>query len=250
MKSVATYCYCVVASPRAPRAGRARGLASAGAPRVIPAGRGLWLVVCDAPLERYGSAAIDRGLRDLDWVASCAVAHETVVEGFAGQATIVPMKLFTLFASDERAQAHIHKVRPRIERAVRRVTGCSEWGLRVALDERNALKKVRETIANDTRALASGRAFLVAKKKQADAVRALGGTARADADELYDALAGRARDARKRPPPAGAVGARMLLDAVFLVPRSRAAGFRKAAQAAAARLHKGGYAVTITGPWP
>src|SRR5262249_52313069 len=125
---------------------------------------------------------------------------------------------------------------------------CAEWGVRIALDQRKAIARVRAETARS--AARSGRAFLLAKKKQAAALSALGGAAHADADAAYAKLAGRARAARKRPPPPGEVGARMLLDAVFLVAQRRGAGFRKAAKLAAARLGKSGYLVTVTGPWP
>jgi hypothetical protein len=47
---------------------------------VLDLDRGLFLVVADAPLARYGDDAIQRGLSDLDWVSRAAVAHEGVVE--------------------------------------------------------------------------------------------------------------------------------------------------------------------------
>ena len=52
------------------------------------------------------------GPRDVDWVANAAVAHEVVVEHFARRtgSTVLPMKLFTMFSSVERAVA---ETRPR-----------------------------------------------------------------------------------------------------------------------------------------
>src|SRR5688572_17770531 len=98
-----------------------RGLAGAGPVRLLDAGERLWLVAADAPLARYGAAAIERGLRDLTWVSACAMGHEGVVEHFARRATVIPMKLFTLFASDERAVAHVQRTRRRLDRLITRV---------------------------------------------------------------------------------------------------------------------------------
>ena len=82
-----------------------------------------------------GSAPLETHLRDLEWVAACATAHEAVVEFAARGATTVPLKLLTLFNGDDRAVAHIRRLRPTIERVLDRVAGRQEWGVRVRLDE-------------------------------------------------------------------------------------------------------------------
>src|SRR5262245_30528294 len=94
----ATYVYCLVANPVRPRVRRGlKGLAHSGDVRVLPLGRRLWLVVADVPHARYGEAALQRGLADLEWVSQAAVAHETVVESFLSADAVLPMKLFTIF---------------------------------------------------------------------------------------------------------------------------------------------------------
>ena len=77
----ALYLYCVLLSSRRPRlSGRAPSLPGASPPRLVPAPGGLWLVVADAPLERFGETALEKGMRDLSWVTRCAVAHQGVIE--------------------------------------------------------------------------------------------------------------------------------------------------------------------------
>src|SRR5438128_300634 len=99
-----TYVYCVVAGSRRPTLRRAlRGLPGMGTVRLLDVDRGMWLVVADAPLDRYSEDAINRGLSDLNWVSRAAVAHETVVESFIGGRAVLPMKLFTIFSNDARA---------------------------------------------------------------------------------------------------------------------------------------------------
>src|SRR5439155_1476887 len=137
-------------------------------PRTIDAGNGLWLVAADAPLERYGERPIERGLQDLAWVSSVAVPHEAVVEHLARTGTVVPMKLLTLFRSDERALEHVAKQRKRIDRLLERIEGREEWGIRVLLDEVAALRRAREE-AQTVSAGAPGAAFLLRKKKEHDA---------------------------------------------------------------------------------
>jgi hypothetical protein len=218
-----------------------------GRPRALRAGPALWLVVADAPLPRYAAASIETGLRDLDWVSRCAVAHEAVIEHVARAGTpIVPLKMFTLFADDARAVAHVGRLRKKIDGLLRRVAGRQEWGLRVMLDERRALARAAGD-GNGTPA--SGTAFLLQKKSEKDAARRLALRARAEADRLFDHLAGHADDARRRRTTADTPG-RLLLEAAFLVPMTRARAFRAETARRARALAPDGFDLSLSGPWP
>jgi hypothetical protein len=246
-----TYLYCLVARDRAPSLARApRGLPATGPVRALDGGDGLWLIVADAPADRYGSATVEARLRDLEWVAACATAHEAVVEFAARAATTLPLKLFTLFTADERAVAHIRRLRPVVDTVLGRVAGRQEWGVRVRLDETAARRTQLERARRATAGVSSGTRFLVLKKEQQQAVRAALARGRADVDAAFESLAGVADDARRRPPDTVEGGARLVLDAAFLLPARRVAAFKKLARATAARLARHGYALTLSGPWP
>ena len=142
----ATYVYCVVAAPKRPRlTGAPAGLPGTGPLRLLDFDAGRHIVVTDAPLSRYGEVAIRRGLSDLEWVSRAAVAHEAVVEAFIDATVVLPMKLFTLFTSDERAIAHLHGDRRRIDALVKRLANHHEWGVRLVL-ERPAADVPRSTV--------------------------------------------------------------------------------------------------------
>jgi hypothetical protein len=248
--STATYLYCVAHGRRPPALGRApRGLPGTGPVRAIDAGQGLWIVASNAPLARYGAAPVEARLRDLDWVAACATAHEAVVEHVARAATTIPLKLFTLFNTDERAVAHIAKLRPTIDRAVARVSGRQEWGLRIHLDEARARRAQRTRAARATAGVTSGTRFLLLKRQEQQALREALARGRADVDATFEALARAADDARRREPER-IDGTRLVLDAAFLLPPRRLAAFRRTARARATRLAEQGYTLTLSGPWP
>src|SRR5262245_28297761 len=118
----AVYLYALVQSPRRPSLARVPPpLPDMGPLRLLEAGLGLWLVVSDAPLSSYGEEAIQNGLKDLDWVSLRAVAHANVARHFARRLTTVPMRLFTLFRTDERAQEHVRRSGRRLSRVLSRV---------------------------------------------------------------------------------------------------------------------------------
>src|SRR3954471_13076126 len=137
-----TYVYCIVAAPRRPRLARVpAGVPGAGKVRLLDVDAGLFLAVADLPLDRYSEAAINTGLADLDWVSRVAVAHEAVVESFIAATAVLPMKLFTIFTTDERALEHVRRERRRVGATARRVANHHEWGVRVIFDRTQAAEK-------------------------------------------------------------------------------------------------------------
>jgi hypothetical protein len=247
--AAATYLYCAVRSARDPMRGvrgrPPRGLPGAGLPRVLDAGAGLWLVVATAPLERYSAETIDARLADLEWVSRCAMAHDAVIEHFARSHPVIPMKLFTLFTTDERAVAHVGRTRRKLERLFARVADREEWGVRLLLDEARALALGAAPVA-----AATGTDFLVKKKAVKDARQQLVADALRQADTLFETFAGLADDSRRRTPAVEGPTSRMILDAAFLVRRSAGRQFKKAVSAAARPLAARGFTLALTGPWP
>lgn len=246
----ACYVYCVIASPRPPQRARvARGLPGTGAVRLLDADGGLYLAVADAPLSQYGETAINRGLSNLEWVSRAAVAHERVVESFNGSGAVLPMKLFTVFRSEARALDHIRSQRKRLAALAKRVAGHDEWSVRVVLDRprREGTLMQREASSRDR----TGAGYLARKKARRDAAAELAAHARESVASLYDRLAVRARLAKRR----GASelpteGGSLLLDAAFLVPRTRISSFHGLVAREARSMSRRGYSVTLTGPWP
>jgi hypothetical protein len=223
------------------------GLAGSRDLRALDAGDGLWVIASTVPAREYGEGALERGLQNLDWVGRRAIEHEAVVERFLGAAAVLPMQLFTLFTSDERAVAHVRGDRRRITGIVKRIAGQVEWGLRLTWDEQAA----RATVARAHRGPASGKAFLARKRDLLDVSRVQLVDARAQATRLYRTLARAATDARRRTATEQAApGSRLLLDAAFLVPARGAAAFRTALRRQTRDLGRSGLAVSLTGPWP
>jgi hypothetical protein len=250
MATKATYVYCVIAAEGRPRVPRVpRGLPGTGPVRILDVDAGLYAVVADAPLDKYGEAAITKGLTDLNWVSRAAVAHEAVVEAFTSQTAVLPMKLFTIFTSDERALEHVRAERRRIATVVKRVANHQEWGVRVVMDRGRATAAAPKKKAAP--ASRSGVAYLTQKKVQRDSVTELAANARETVAALYDRLAAKSRLSRRRLASELPVqGGPLLLDAAFLVPRGRAAAFQALASRESRALARHGYGLTFSGPWP
>jgi hypothetical protein len=263
MNTKGTYVFCLVAASRRPSLrGVRRGPRGTGPVRLIeetsrPDGKtgardGLkrWLVVADAPLDRFSESQINSHLHDLDWVARAALAHEGVVESFVNAPALLPMKLFTIFTSDERALQHVASDDAHVRAILKRVLQRDEWGVRVSL------ARARDTAASRTSPPSGGRpisgaSYLKQKKALHHTKQELADRARDIVAELYDrtsvlAAAARRRGARDLPVKDGP----LLLDATFLIDRKKEGRFKSLLAREARRLAASGFHLSVTGPWP
>jgi hypothetical protein len=191
--------YAVVASAREPAVSDApSGPPGVGPLRWVSVADGLWVAVADAPLPRYSAAAIEKRLKDLDWVSACAVAHERVVEHVSRLGTAIPMKLFTLFSSDARAAAELGRSRTRLRTVLRRLEGRQEWGVRVSVDEATARTRARERAQQATEGLSAGAGFLTRKRQEHKEVRDIVDLGRTAADEVFEAVARDSDETQRR----------------------------------------------------
>jgi Gas vesicle synthesis protein GvpL/GvpF len=246
MSTNVTYVYCLIESARPPSMVRTpRGLPAATTSALLEIGPRLWAVVADVPLSEYGTGRLEERLRDINWVAGIAVAHEAVVERFASakNAAVVPMKLFTMFSSRDRAISELAARRSAIDAVLKRIRGCREWGIRVthAAPARAA--------GSRPAAPATGTAFLTAKKRARDEARDRRLRAAEAAERTFDSLARLARDAHRRAAPANATTP-PLVDAAFLVSEGHQTRFRAAVKRAARICRDADASLVLTGPWP
>jgi len=244
----ATYLYCVVHMATRPRASRVPpGLAGATRATVRPVAKSLWVVAAEVPLEFYGPDRLEAGLRDLRWVGDVALAHEAVVEHFARMrgATVIPMKLFTMFSTEARAIEQIASSRRGLAAVVRRIAGSEEWAIRVV---RAGGPRAKAPASEE--AARSGAAFLAAKKQARDAAKESAVKAAAAAEAAYEALVPIAKAVRRRTDAPEGATSPPLLDAAFLVPAGRRTRFRTTAGRLAADCARAGALMTLTGPWP
>ena len=247
-KERATYVYCLVAARTRPRLTRVPpGLPGTGPVRLLDVEPDRYLVVADAPLARYGEAAIRRGLSNLTWVSRVAWMHEAVVEHFIDAPAVLPMKLFTLFTSDDRALTHLRGEWRRVESTVKRLNDHQEWGVRVVL----GAAPLSPTAATARSRVSSGASYLKQKKAQRDSAAERVRRARASVAGLYHRLARQSGAARRRSgADLPARGGPVLLDAAFLVSRPQSRSFRQIVARESRALARHGYALTVTGPWP
>lgn len=244
--SAVTYLYAIVKSDAPAWTKKSpAGLAGMARPRFVDVGDDLHLLVADAPLKLYDASVIDANLRDLDWVGARAAEHEAVLEHTLAVGTCIPMKMFTLFSSEDRALAHVKKVKKSLAKVAAKLDGCEEWALRILLDEKRARSKRRTEIKPT-----SGTGFLQRKKAIDDERRVAGARGAAEADELFASLSKLAKKSKRRPAPNRELEQRVFLDAAFLVDKADVKKLKAAITKVAKVLVDEGFDISLSGPWP
>jgi hypothetical protein len=251
-RDTAIYVYCLARAARRPRAsGLPEPLPGASAPALAAVDDGVVLVTSEVPLEIYAPAQLEPRLRDLDWVSEVAVAHERIVQHFARRAgiTVIPMKMFTMFSSLDKAIADVRSRRREIDRTIMRVAGCEEWGIRVTKVPGGSGGRTTKRGTRAESVVSSGTAFLAARRDARDAVVAAKSVARSAADRAFTGLARLARDARRRDERQEPGSNPPILEAAFLVRTGTRARFKAEARRQAASCEAAGAAMVLTGPW-
>ena len=216
-------------------------------------------LVSEVPLAEFGEERLHQNLNDVAWLEATAIAHERVLEAALAQTTVIPLRLCTIYASEESVRDMLARERPALTDALARLAGRTEWGVKVFAD-RNALEDAAarrsEDVAAlraDIEALPEGEAYL--KRKQLDAVA--GEEADLLVDECVDAvhgrLAERATEALLNPlqrPELSGRESPMVLNGVYLVEDAVTDAFHAEVDALKATYEPDGFEVELTGPWP
>jgi len=213
----------------------------AGPPRLIPVDRGIWAVAADAPLDRYNAEQLGNDLQDIDAISRHALAHASVVEFFFQRAPVIPLKVFTLFSSDEKLRDDLRRRTARLRGLFTRLRGFEEWGVRIIAGG---------VEADGARTLTSGSDYLQAKRRLAQQNAAPPPATVKETGAALKALGTLAARTRKQTFPSPAKGRSFVSGASFLVKSNRRARWNREVERIGAALAKRGHRLEVTGPWP
>jgi hypothetical protein len=238
----ATYVYCLVRSDKAPSTRSVpRSVPGAGVPRVLAIDRDVWAVVSDAPLERFAGEALQQELQDVEAISRHALAHASVIEFFFRRATVIPLKLFTLFSSDEKAREHVRSRLSSLRRMFASLRGLEEWGVRIVAGEAES---------ESAQTLESGRDYLQVKKRLHEQALAPSRATMRAANGALRSLGRLASKIRKEAFPPPGRGRPYVTGASFLVKAKRREAWKRQAAKIAAALASQGHKLEMSGPWP
>lgn len=153
---------------------------------------GLTAVVSPVAADRFGEEYLAAELEDLEKLESMARAHHAVVDTAFAEATVLPMRLATVYRNEARVAAMLDKEHAYFAQLLDRLEGHVELGVKVYVTPRSA--PAEQAPAKTTGS--PGRAYLQRRRTERraaqDSYRAASGVAQAAASTAASLAAARA----------------------------------------------------------
>jgi hypothetical protein len=205
------------------------------------------------PLSEFGEEPLRRNLNDLGWLERVARGHEAVLERALEQATIVPLRLCTIFADEQGARRMLEEQGADLEAALDALAGRSEWAVKLLVD-RAALEAAaggEDAKANGD--AESGAAYMLRRRREREVREAAARLAGEVADAVHERLREQALAAVLNKPQnrelSGHEG-EMLLNGAYLVESEGAARLRELVAELEDRHRALGARLELSGPFP
>jgi hypothetical protein len=213
---------------------------------------GLALLCSRVPLQEFGAEPLRRNLNELPWLERVARAHEGVLEAALEHATIVPLRLCTIFADEAAARRMLAERGPALSEALAALDGRDEWSVKLLVDAA-ALEAAIGGEAEPVTEAGSGAAYLLRRRHERELRQAAGARAAELAEEVHARLREHALDARTLPAQnrelSGHTG-EMVLNAAYLVERPEIERLREAVAELQERVLPEGAELRLSGPLP
>jgi hypothetical protein len=216
---------------------------------------GLAAIGSRVPLAEFGEEQLHENLNDVEWLEDKARAHEEVLDAALARATVVPLRLCTIYRGEPQVRAMLDGEGPLFHDALERLEGRTEWGVKLVAAP-GALRAAAATASDsaaESRPASEGTAYIQRKQREADTRDDEDRIAVEWAQDVHERAAERAAEALlnplQRPEVAGYEG-EMLLNGVYLVADADVDGFRSLVEELGDEYRRRGAQVDLTGPWP
>ena len=195
----------VLRDPRRRRAPARMGASRGGRVERVQEGE-LAALVSRVPLAEFGEEPLRRNLNDLAWLERVARAHEDVLEHALAATTIAPLRLCTMYESEERVRAMLDggaRLAPRDPRVARGPPGV---GVKLLLDpdlvaeEARARSPEAEVLEASSRERSEGGAYMLRRRLERHVSEVADSLAAEVASHVHARVQDWAVDAVSRPP--------------------------------------------------
>jgi gas vesicle protein GvpL/GvpF len=220
---------------------------------------GLAVLFSHVPAAEFSAEPLRGNLNDLAWLERVARAHEAVLEQAFAQATIVPLRMCTLYESTDNVSAMVERERAALVEALVALDGRQEWGVKLIVDPERLAEAARASsseaagLEEQLAGRSGGSAYMLHRRLERHVRETTAVVASAIAEEVHAQLADWATDAVTRPPQnrelSGHEGA-MLLNGAYLVEAERVDGLRELIAELEEQHRSLGARIELTGPWP
>jgi hypothetical protein len=208
--------------------------------------------VSEVELKEFGEAQLREHLRDMNWVERVARAHETVLDQIRAQATVIPMRMCTVYRSEAGVREMLRREAAALHQAIDHLEGKAEWGVKAFADPgrtAGAAPDEEEDAADEVRGAAYMRRRRGEREQRENARQQL----EEAVGEIHDRLCTLAGDGHVLPPQRPEVSGHdgdMVLNGVYLVGDDDQERFHAEVQVLEAEFASLGLELELTGPWP
>ncbi|MFJ9079479.1 GvpL/GvpF family gas vesicle protein [Streptomyces sp. NPDC102278] len=235
-----------------------RGIAGASlrllppAPEAIPPAIGeaqLVFVAADVPEHDFNETALKTHFEDLDWLEDVARTHHDIVQAVAAHATVLPLRLATVYQDDHSARQALALGRPAFSESMDQLRDHTEYGVKIYLAAPTGPDLAPPPAEPRAPTAGPGKAYLRARRTQHHAREAVHQQAQ-HAAATVEAIAARHTTRRVRhAPQRGALTGpeENVLNDAYLIPNDQAEDFQSAIDDAAQGFPD--LRVEVTGPW-
>jgi hypothetical protein len=250
------WAYCVVRAQDAPPV-EIEGVAGGRVERIEA--HGLAALVGRVPAAHFTAEPLREHLNDLAWLEEVARAHEAVLQQAFAAATIVPLRLCTLYESDEGVRRMLDHERAMLIDALDRLQGLQEWGVKVIVDPERLAHAAGEaspqaaTYEQELAQRTGGGAYMLRRRLERHVRERADALASDVAAAVHARLQDWAVDAVARPAQNRELSGHdgeMLLNAAYLVEAQRVDGLHALADELEDDHAHLGARIELTGPWP
>jgi hypothetical protein len=219
---------------------------------------GISALVSGVSLAEFGAEPLKRNLNDLQWVEPVARAHQHVLDRALAAATVVPLRLCTVYNDEDGVRAMLEREHDVLASSLARLAGRQEWGIKLIVDPQLVRDTARRRAAESAAASpgessGAGHAYVSRLRRDRVARDEAQRMTREAARTLHRGLAAHAAGAKiLRNPPRELSGGdgETVFNGAYLVDRERATEFRAVATDLGEHHSPHGMRVEITGPWP
>jgi gas vesicle protein GvpL/GvpF len=204
---------------------------------------GIAALVSRVPAAGFARGELERRLEDLDTLEALARAHDGVLEAALDEGDVVPFAMCTLFKTPDGVRELLAADAERLTRSLELVRGMAEWGVKAFA--------VAPQIPVPSAGARSGTEYLLRRRAEAELKAAADSTLESSVAGVHAELAAAAAAAVLQRPQDRRLSGRddeMLLNASYLIPRDRAAGFAALVREISDR--EASLELELTGPWP
>jgi hypothetical protein len=211
----------------------------------------LALLAARVPRADFAEEPLRRNLNDLAWLERVARAHEAVLDEALQHATVVPLRLSTIFESEDSATRMLEQHADRLRSMLAALRGRQEWSVKLLVHPDQLVNAVA---SDDSSGEASaGAAYLLRRRAEREQRELAGRLGASMADDVHARLADWAIDAVLRPPQnrelSGHEG-EMLLNGAYPVETAKVAQLHSLVEELRDRHAGAGARIELTGPFP